>query len=91
MYELNSILEKLKKSNNGWEIFIRINLDEDEVKSLDIDALEKIEDWKTSIRDNNILFVGDFNRSEPWEDEPPEEFVKAAIYELEWRVTKLLK
>ncbi|HMK54277.1 MAG TPA: hypothetical protein VK444_05790 [Methanobacteriaceae archaeon] len=85
-------VETLKKRNNGWELSITVDLSKLNLNTinLDYDSLNNIEDWQVTFKDNKLYFKGFMEISEPWEDEPIEELVKAAQLEVKWRADKLL-
>jgi hypothetical protein len=78
-------LHKVDREKEGWFITIKANLD----PSVDREALEKIEDWEVSFQKDYVFLKNFFDRSEPWEDEPLEEMVKAAILEVEWKLERI--
>lgn len=83
---MNIELENLEKSGKGWKICLRV----DEI-NINPDSIKKIEDWQVTLTESQLYFEGFMDISEPWEDEPVEELVKAAKLEVEWKVKQLLR
>ncbi|MEG3224803.1 MAG: hypothetical protein BME94_04540 [Methanobacteriales archaeon Met13] len=80
-------VETLRKKVNGWDIGLQVELAESQI---DRDALNRVEDWKVTFKDNKLYLEVFMDNSEPWEDEPLEELVKAAKLEVEWKLNQLL-
>jgi hypothetical protein len=81
---MNVELEKLEKFGDGWNICLRVN-----EKNINPDSIKKIEEWQVTLKEDQLYFEGFMDLSEPWEDEPLEELVKAAKLEVEWNLKKL--
>lgn len=82
---MNVELEKLEQSGSGWNICLRV-----EDLKIKEDNLNKIQDWQVTLKDNQLYFECYMDLSEPWEDEPLEELVKAAKLEVQWKINKYL-
>ncbi|MDP3065277.1 MAG: hypothetical protein Q8N08_00925 [Methanobacteriaceae archaeon] len=80
-------VETLKKMVNGWDINLQVDLTKSQI---DRDALNRVEDWKVTFKDNKLYLEVFMDNTEPWEDEPLEELVKAAKMEIEWKLNQLL-
>jgi hypothetical protein len=78
-------LHSVEREKDGWLITLQTQLD----PPLDQEALEKMEDWEVSFQEDQVYFKNYFDLSEPWEDEPLEEIVKAAILEVGWKLKRI--
>lgn len=87
---MNVGVENLEKTEKGWNIFLRVELDEAELSRLDRNSLGKIEDFQVDIKRDELCFQCYMETSEPWEDEPLEELLKALKLEVEYKVNQVL-
>jgi len=87
---LDLVIENLEKTGKGWNIFLRVELDEEELSRLDRRSLGKIEDFQVDLKGDVIYFQIYMEISEPWEDEPLEELLKALKLEVEYKVNQVL-
>jgi hypothetical protein len=87
---MNVGVENLEKTEKGWNIFLRVELDEAELSRLDRNSLGKIEDFQVDIKRDELYFQCYMETSEPWEDEPLEELLKALKLEVEYKVNQVL-
>jgi hypothetical protein len=87
---MNIEIESLEKNGKGWNIFLRVELEDTELSKLDLDALEEVEDYKVYLMGDELFFQGYLEILEPWEDEPLEELLKAIKLEVEYKVNQLL-
>ena len=88
---MKPVIETLEKSEQGWDVTIKVELESDQLRHLDESKLKKIEDWEIFLENNFIYFKGELSTSEPWEDEPIEELVNSTLHEVEWRLLNLFK
>lgn len=84
-------VDEVKKSENGWNIRIKVNLSPEEIDKLNHDAIDRIEDFKIDLEGSNLYFNSFLTTAEPWEDEPLEELLKAIKFEVEYHTQTLLK
>ncbi|MEN6328823.1 MAG: hypothetical protein ABFC91_00840 [Methanobacteriaceae archaeon] len=77
-------LENVESEGEGWLITIQADLE----PSLDRETLHQMEDWEVTFQEDYLYLQGYFDLSEPWEDEPLEEIVKAALKEVEWMLKR---
>ena len=87
---MNVGVENLEKTEKGWNIFLRVELDEAELSRLDRNSLGKIEDFQVDLKRDELYFQCYMETSEPWEDEPLEELLKALKLEVEYKVNQVL-
>lgn len=87
---MNVGVENLEKTEKGCNIFLRVELDEAELSRLDRNSLGKIEDFQVDIKRDELCFQCYMETSEPWEDEPLEELLKALKLEVEYKVNQVL-
>jgi hypothetical protein len=87
---MNVGVKNLEKTGKGWNIFLRVELDESELSRLDRNSLGKIEDFQVDLKRHEIYFQCYMETSEPWEDEPLEELLKALKLEVEYKVNQVL-
>lgn len=80
-------IHNVEREKDGWLITFSAKLE----PSLDRDDLKMMEDWEVSFQDDYVFLKNYFDLSEPWEDEPLEEIIKAATLEVEWKLKQLLK
>jgi len=87
---MNVKVKNLEKTGKGWNIFLRVELDESELSRLDRNSLGKIEDFQVDLKRDELYFQCYMETSEPWEDEPLEELLKALKLEVEYKVNQVL-
>ncbi|WJI08658.1 hypothetical protein FGU46_00400 [Methanobacterium sp. CWC-01] len=80
-------LHSVEGKDKGWLITLQSQFQPD----MNRKELMKMEDWEITIQGEQIYFKNYFDLSEPWEDEPLEEIIKAATLEVEWKLKRLLK
>jgi hypothetical protein len=87
---MNVEVENLEKINQGWTILLRVEMDEIEHSKLDRNSLGKIEDFQVDLKKDKLYFQCYMENSEPWEDIPLEELLKALKLEVEYKVNQVL-
>ena len=83
---MNLQVSNVEKIGKGWNIVLRAEMDEEELSRLDLKALKEIEDLKVDLIVNELFFQSYMETTEPWEDEPLEELLKALNLEVEYKV-----
>ena len=53
---MNVGVENLEKTEKGWNIFLRVELDEAELSRLDRNSLGKIEDFQVDLKRDELYF-----------------------------------
>jgi hypothetical protein len=87
---MNIEVEHLEKTNKGGIIFLRVDLDKNELLKLDRNSLMKFEDFQVDLIGDRLYFQSYVETSEPWEDLSLEEFAKALKLEVEYKVNQVL-
>jgi hypothetical protein len=88
---MNLDVYQVKEKNHGWDICLKLELEESDVDKLLIHKLRTLEDYEIFPKGNDVYFKVFMDLSEPWEDEPLEELLKAIIKELKYQINLLLK
>jgi lipopolysaccharide biosynthesis protein len=80
----------VSKKNKGWEICLRLELEEKKTELIKIQDISSFNDYQVFYKDDTIFFKVYMDLSEPWEDEPLEELLKAVKKELEYKLNLIL-
>jgi hypothetical protein len=88
---MNLNVYQVRELTTGWEVCLKLKLEENEVEKLPVDKLMTLKDYEIIYKGNITYFKVFMDLSEPWEDEPLEELLKAITKELKYQIKLLLK
>lgn len=88
--EMDIKIKNLEKVTEGWNLCIEVELNAEECSKFKPELINEVEDYKITLKDNNLYFKRYFSISEPWEDEPLEEVLDGMKDEVEYKVREIL-